>query len=134
MFLLILDHVSFNEFDFKIIFKLCIELMNTRNDTRLSPIQSDSLSNFGKKVLSYLMQLKIINDTEYKINIRHKLLSKLINNLIGLTSKPVTSVRVVAAQLDQILQVLEQKLGFEQLGVQRQPARSSWANVSIAYI
>ena len=91
MFLLILDHVSFNEFDFKIIFKLCIELMNTRNDTRLSPIQSDSLSNFGKKVLSYLMQLKIINDTEYKINIRHKLSSKLINNLIGLTSKPITN-------------------------------------------
>ena len=91
MFLLVLDHVSFNEFDFKIIFKLCIELMNTRNDARLSPIQSDSLSNFGKKVLSYLMQLKIVNDTEHKINIRHKLSSKLINNLIGLTSKPVAN-------------------------------------------
>jgi hypothetical protein len=90
MFLLVLDHVDYNEFDFKIIYKLCIELMNTKNDARLNPAQGESLSLFGKKMISYMMQLKIVNDSEFKINIRNKLSSKHLTNLIGL--KPNTNV------------------------------------------
>ena len=99
MFLLILDHVDYNEFDFKIIFKLCIELMNTKNDARLNPAQGESLSLFGKKMISYMMQLKILNDTEFKISIRHKLSAKHLNNLIGLDPH-TNSSSVLGANFD----------------------------------
>jgi hypothetical protein len=92
MFLLILDHVDYNEFDFRIIFKLCLELMNTKNDARLNAAQGESLSLFGKKMISYMMQLKIANDSEFKINIRNKIATKHLNNLLGLGASNTVNV------------------------------------------
>lgn len=100
MFLLILDHVEYNEFDFRIIFKLCLELMNTKNDSRLNPAQGESLSLFGKKMISYMMQLKIGNDSEFKINIRNKIAPKHLNNLLGLTTNTVNVSNLLGPNFD----------------------------------
>jgi len=75
--------------------------MNTKNDARLNAAQGESLSLFGKKMISYMMQLKIANDSEFKINIRNKIATKHLNNLLGLgASNTVNVSHLLGANFD----------------------------------
>lgn len=73
MFVYLVDLVQFDQDKYNQTFRICMDL--------LAGSTTVVAKSFYKKVVAYLIKFKIINDSEFKVNLKNKLSAKLISFL-----------------------------------------------------
>ena len=82
VFLLVLDQFIYDELNFNIAYRLCINMWQNelKEMSRESLMKAGSFFN-SKKMLAYLMRCKNLQDPEFKISLKNRLTSTRLNSM-----------------------------------------------------